>query len=167
MEAVAALVLGVVVFMHAWQLFGFSESKTTGMVGAVGAIALAALVAWSPLSMLTKTTRTAISSSMLIWAIYAALVAAVGLWNFGSRGLGLYSAYAAIVMIGQVIYCSVTAFTLAGIICGIIQAIAFAMLFFYLAIPFNVLKKATAWVLVFVGPIHGILAAMMLMEFLT
>lgn len=164
MEAVAAVVLGVVVFMHAWQLFGFLEPKTTGMVGAVGAIALVALVGWKPLRTLTEISGAALSASVLIWAIYAALVAAVGLWNFGSRGLGLYSAYAAVMMIGQIIYCGATAFTLAGIICGLIQAVAFAMLFLYLAIPLKVLKKATAWVLVFVGPIHGILAAMMLME---
>lgn len=63
----------------------------------------------------------------------------------------------------QVIYCIATKFSLAGIICGIVQLVAFVLLFLYLAIPFNALKKATAWVLVVVGSIHGILAAMMLM----
>lgn len=164
MEAIAGLVLGVVVFMHAWQLFGLAESKTTGIVGAAGALALAALAIWKPLPMLSKVAAEALAASMLIWAIYAALVAAVGLWDFGSRGLGFYSVYAAVVMIGQIIYCVAGRFILAGLICGIVQAVAFGMLFFYLAIPFNILKKATAWVLVMVGPIHGILAALMLMK---
>jgi len=163
MEVVAALALGVIVFMQAWQLFGLSESKTTGIVGAAGAITLVALVALQPLPMLTGVPAAALSASTLIWAVYAALVAAVGLWGFDPRGLGLYSAYAAVVMIGQIVYCIATTFTLVGIICGIVQLVAFAMLFFYLAIPFNGLKKATAWVLVVVGPIHGVLAAMMLM----
>ena len=166
MEAVAALALGVVVFMQAWQLFGLSEPKTTGIVGAAGAITLVALVAFKPLPILTGVSAAALSASALIWAVYAALVAAVGLWGFDARGLGLYSAYAAVVMIGQIVYCIVAKFTLAGIICGVVQLVAFALLFFYLAIPFNVLKKATAWVLVVVGPIHGILAALMLMEVL-
>lgn len=67
------------------------------------------------------------------------------------------------VTIGQIVYCIAAKFTLVGIICGIVQLVAFALLFCYLAIPFNALRKATAWVLVVVGPIHGILAAMMLM----
>jgi hypothetical protein len=163
MEVVAALALGVVVFMQAWQLFGLSESKTTGIVGAVGAITLVALVAFKPLPLLTGVSAAAFSGSALIWAVYAALVAAVGLWGFDPRGLGLYSAYAAVVTIGQIVYCIAAQFTLVGIICGIVQLVAFALLFCYLAIPFNALRKATAWVLVVVGPIHGILAAMMLM----
>ena len=152
--------------MQAWQLLGLSGGKTAGIVGAAGAIALVALVALKPSPVLTGVSVAALSASMLIWAVYTTLVAAVGLWDFDSRGLGLYSAYAAIAMIGQVIYCIVTKFSLVGIICGVVQFIAFAMLFFYLAIPFNVLKKATAWVLVVAGPIHGILAALMLMGFL-
>jgi hypothetical protein len=163
MEAIAALALGAVVFMHAWQLFGLSAPKTTGIVGATGAIALTLLAGWAPVPTSSKVALHALLSTIVIWAIYAALVAAVGLWNVDPRGLGLYSAYGAVVMIGQVIYCFTTAFTLAGLICGIVQAVAFAMLFFYLAIPLNGLKKATAWVLVLVGPIHGILAALMLM----
>ena len=149
--------------MHAWQLFGLSEPETTGIVGAAGAILLTALAAWQPLSMLTNVSAEALSSSIVIWAIYAALVAAVGLWDFDSRGLGLFSAYAAIVMIGQIIYCAVAESSLAGMICGIAQAVAFGVLFFYLAMRYDHLKKATAWVLVVVGPIHGILAAVMLM----
>ena len=43
---VAAVILGAVLFMHAWQLFGLSHPKTTGIVGAVGAITLTSLVAW-------------------------------------------------------------------------------------------------------------------------
>ena len=164
MEAVAGIALGVVVFMQAWQLFGLSEPKTTGIVGLVGAILLAALVAFKPLPMLTKATVEALAVSMVIWAVYAALVAGVGLWNLDPRGLGLYSAYAAVTMIGQIIYCVATTFSLVGLICGIVQAVAFAMLFFYFAIPFNVLKKATAWVLVVVGAIHGILAALIVMK---
>ncbi len=165
MEAVAALILGLVVFMHAWQLFGLSESKTTGIVGAAGTLILALLIGWKPpLPMLTKVAAEALATSMVVWAIYAALVAGVGLWNFDPRGLGFYSAYAAVTMIVQIIYCIVAQFTLTGLICGIVQTIAFALLFFYLALRFDALNKVTAWVLVVVGPIHGILAVLLLLK---
>lgn len=163
MEAVTALALGIVVFMQGLQILGLSAPKTTGIVGAAGAIVLIALIALKPFPMLMAgASAAAFSTSMLIWAVYATLVAAVGLWDFDPRGLGLYSAMAAIAMLGQVVFSIVTKFSLTGIICGTIQFIAFAMLFFYLAIPFKALKKATAWVLVVVGPIHGILAVLLL-----
>ncbi len=167
MAVVAGLILGVVMFMHAWQLFGFSAPKTTGLIGAAGATLLALLLALKPLPLLTPASASALSAAVVVWAIYAALVAGVGLWDFDARGLGFYSAFGAVVMIVQMIYSIVSAFSLAGLICGVVQFIAFAMLFFYLAIPFTVLRKATAWVLVIAGPIHGILAVLVLMGGLT
>lgn len=162
MEAVASIVIGAVLFMHAWQLFGLSHPKTTGLVGAVGAIALASLVVWKPLALLTKVTPEAVSTSVLVWAIYAALVAAVGLWDFDPRGLGLYSIFAAVAMIGQIIYCAATTYILSGLIGGIILAIAFGILFFHLAIPIVRLRLATAWVLIVVGVVGGVLGALTL-----
>ncbi len=164
MEAVVALLLGIVLFMHAWQLFGLSSPKTTGIVGAAGAVALSALVIQSPIAMMTKVEPAAFANSVVVWAIYAVLVAAVGLWGFEARGLGLYSIFAAAIMIGQVIYCSATVYSLVGIICGIIQAVAFAMLFFHLAIPIQRLRLPTAWVLVVVGVAHGLLGGGLILK---
>lgn len=170
MEAVASIVIGAVLFMHAWQLFGLSHPKTTGLVGAVGAIALASLVVWKPVAILSVTKPPeavaalfmAVSISVLVWAIYAALVAAVGLWDFDPRGLGLYSIFAAVAMIGQIIYCAATTYILSGLIGGIILAIAFGILFFHLAIPIVRLRLATAWVLIVVGVVGGVLGALTL-----
>ena len=92
MEAVLGYVAGVVVFMHGLQLFGLSESKTTGIVAALGAIAFVALMALSPLPMLTKGDTAALASTLLLWATYAALVAGVGLWGFGGALLLFASA---------------------------------------------------------------------------
>ena len=163
MEALAAVTLGIVLFMHAWQLFGLSHLKTTGMVGAIGAIILTSLVAWQPVAGITGVGPAALSTSIVIWAIYAALVAAVGLWGFDARGLGLFSIFGVAMMVGQIIYCATTVYTLTGIICGIIQAVAFAFLFCYLAIPMEGLRRGTAWVLIVVGVIHALLAVTMLM----
>jgi hypothetical protein len=116
--------------------------------------------------MLTGGDPAAFAVSALVWAIYATLVAAVGLWGFDPRGLGIYSAWGAVVMIGQIIY-GVVDSSLAGLICGIVQVIAFAMLFVHLAIPVSALKKATAWILAVVGMIHGVLAALLVFGVLT
>ena len=165
MEAVAAMVLGVVFFMQAWQLFGPSQPKTTGIVGAAGAIGMAALVAWKPLDMLTKAEVAALSISVALWAIYAVLLAAEGLWGFDTRGFGLYSIFPAVGAIGQVVYSSMpNYFSLLGIICGIVNVVAFGIVFLYLGIPLRGLKSATAWVLVVVGVIHGLLSAMAIMK---
>jgi hypothetical protein len=163
MEAVAAVILGVVLFMQAWQLFGLSHPKTTGLVGAAGAIVLVSLLAWQPLPLLSGVKAQALSVSIGTWAIYAALVAAVGLWNFEPRGFGLYSIWAVILAIGQIIYCSATMYSLTGMICGIINVVAFAMVFCYYGLVLSKLRVGTAWVLVIVGVIHGILAASLLM----
>ena len=106
----------------------------------------------------------ALSISIAVWAAYAALVAAVGLWGFDTRGLGLYSIFAAALMIGQIVYCTVTVYALAGLICGIVQAVAFAVLFCHLAIPIAGLRRGTAWVLIVVGVVHALLGGMMLMK---
>lgn len=167
MEAIVGIVVGVVVFMHAWQIFGTSQPRTTGLVGAAGAILLAALLAFRPLPSLTKASATAIASSIAVFTLYAALVAAANLWGMDARGLGLYSAYAGVWMIGQILYSVLPIFSIVGLVCGIAQFIAFVMLFCYLGLRLEVLRKATAWVLVIVGPIHGILAALMLLAKLT
>jgi hypothetical protein len=164
MEALAAIILGTVLFMQAWHLFGFSHPKTTGIVGAVGAIILASLVAWQPIARITGVEPGALSISMTVWAIYAALVAAIGLWGFDNRGLGLYSILAAVLMIGQIVYCAATVYVLAGLICGIVQTVAFVFLFCYMAIPIAGLRRSTAWVLIVVGVIHALLGGMMLMK---
>lgn len=165
METVAALALGIVVFMQGLQILDLSAAKTSGIIGAAGAIVLIALMALKPLPLLLAGgSLSAFSTSMLVWALYATLVAAVGLWGFDARGLGYFSAYGAIAMLLQVLYCIVTKTSPIGIICGITQFIAFAMLFFYLALPMKGLKKATAWVLAAAGVIHGVLGALILWQ---
>ena len=169
MDAVAGLLLGVVLFMQAWQLFGLSQSKTTGIVGVAGAIGLASLlVAGKPLDMFTKTPVEALAISVMLWAIYAALLAGEGLWGIDPRGFGLYSIWAAVGAIGQVSYCLIAPhYSLGGIICGAVNIVAFGMVFFYLGVPFKGLRLSTAWVLVVVGVIHGLLSGMMLRGVLT
>jgi len=164
MEALAAVILGAVLFMHAWQLFGLSHPKTTGIVAAAGAIILASLVAWQPVATMTKVEPGALSTSIAVWAIYAALVAGAGLWGLDARGLGLYSIFAAVVMIGQIMYCATVVYVLAGLICGVVQAVAFAILFCYFAIPMARLRLGTAWVLIVVSVVHALLAAVLFLK---
>jgi hypothetical protein len=162
MEALAGIILGAVVFMHAWQLFGLSAPRTTGTVGALGAVALVALAVWQPVPALTAATLEAIATSLFVWAIYAALVGAIGLWAFEDRGLGLYSLFGLVIMIGQIVYGIAIKPSLASTLCGIAQGVAFLLLFLYLGLAMANLRKVSAWVLLVVGIVHAVLAALML-----
>lgn len=153
-------------FMQAWQYFGLSQPKTTGIVGAAGALALASLVAWKPLELVAKEGKydvEGLAATTLLWAIYAALVAAVGLWDFDPRGLGLYAIFPAVLAAGGAIASAVTGPAL-WVACPAITAVAFGMVFFYLGVPFKGLRLATAWVLVVAGVAHALLHFMVLGE---
>jgi hypothetical protein len=166
-EALAGIILGAVVFMHAWQLFGLSAPRTTGAVGALGAVALVALAVWQPVPTLTAATREALATSLFAWAIYAALVGAIGLWEFEDRGLGLYSVFGLVVMIGQIIYGIAIRPSLVSVLCGIAQGAVFLLLFLYLGLAMADLRRVSAWVLLVAGVVHGVLAALVLIAGLT
>jgi hypothetical protein len=166
-EALAGIMLGAVVFMQAWQLFGLSAPRTTGTVGALGAVALVVLAAWQPVPTLTASTNEAVATSFLVWATYAALVAAVGLWEVEDRGLGLYGVFGLVIMIGQIIYGLAIRPSAAATICGLVQGAAFLMLFLYLGLAMAGLRRVTAWVLLVAGVVHVVLAALLLMGGLT
>jgi hypothetical protein len=59
-------------------------------------------------------------------------------------------------MITQVFYSDAVSTSVAALVCGIVQAIAFAVLIVYLATPAPGLKDIPACVLVGLGPIHGL-----------
>lgn len=151
MEVVIGFTLGAVFFMQGCEYFGLSQPKTTGVVGVIGAIVLASLAIWKPLAALANVPMEALAATSVLLAIYAALVAAVGLWDSDSRGLGLYSAFAGVIALVGAIYMLVTGTVLLPVLCQAITAVAFGMVFFYVGLPSKGLRVATAWVLVIAG----------------
>ena len=94
MEIVFLILLPAALWAHAWYLLGFyTNPRTLGLIAAGVAIALLAHVVQAPLGMLSTASTAAMSAFILIWAVYALLVAAVGLWGFDERTVGFYSLF--------------------------------------------------------------------------
>ncbi|MSQ33183.1 MAG: hypothetical protein EXR60_02000 [Dehalococcoidia bacterium] len=153
MEAAALVVLGAIMFAHAWQLLRFTDMRLVGMIAGVGAVFLALLVFWSPLERAaTMADPSATAIFVLLAAIYAASLAAVGLWGFDPRTLGFYSLFLAVGSVllllhflsvpeeGEEISRSVLLS-----ISSVIQVVLFALLFFHLAPPFRRMQTLTGW----------------------
>ena len=151
MELIFNVLLGSTLFMYAWQMFGVSERKTTGIVGAVGALGIVSIATFKPVAMLTKVEAAPMAVLMFVGATYCALVAATGLWDFDTRGLGFWSILGVVTGLGQLAYSVSVAYHLSGIIEGIGLSVAFAVLFFHLGLRNQGLRLVTAWVFLVVS----------------
>ncbi len=160
MEVVMGYVLGAILFLQGCQYLSLSHPRSTGIVGAAGAILLSSLVAFKPLAPLAKIPTEALVATAALWAIYAGLVAAVGLWDFDTRGFGLFGVFAAVISLVAVIYGATAGYTLLPILCSAIATVAFAMVFIYAGTPIKGLQAATGWVLGVAGVamivLHGL-----------
>ena len=155
MDVVFLLVLPAGLWVQSWYLLGsYSNPRTLGMISAAVAIVLLGVVLFQdhiamypaygkPLED-TLTVGTAVSAFVLVWALYAALVAGVYLWGLDSRSLGIYSLFLSLVSVlfavyfligGEVLRSGETLHIswLLGVV-AILLAILAALLFFYLAL---------------------------------
>ena len=89
---------------------------------------------------------------IVLWAGYAVGVGAHGLWDFDERAIGFYSAFVAVVSVVALIYFAVELqnrypddVSIAMSAGTLLLSILAGTLFFYLAIPFNVLRLVAAW----------------------
>ncbi|MCL5026108.1 MAG: hypothetical protein M1531_06400 [Chloroflexi bacterium] len=164
MEAVFAALLGSVLFMHAWQMFGLSDRKTSGIVGLVGALGLASLALFKPVPMLTKVEAGPFTILLLTWATYSTLIAATGLWDFDLRGFGFWSILGAVTGLAELGYSAAVVYNLKGIIEGILLAIAFAVLFFYLGMLRQGMRLLAAWVFLIVSIVFLLIAILVVFK---
>lgn len=152
MEAAALVILGAVMFAHAWHLLRFTDLKSLGVIAGVGAITLGLLVFWSPLKpAATLADPAATSLLVLLGALYAAGLAALALWGSEPRPLGFYSLFAAVAVLllaGHFVGVDEEAeisrssiLTLASLI----QVVLYGLLFFHLGPPFRRIQLITGW----------------------
>ena len=153
MEIVFLILLPAALWAHAWYLLGFyTNPRTLGLIAAGVAIALLALVVQAPLGMLSIASPAAMSAFILIWAVYALLVAAVGLWGFDERTVGFYSLFLWVMSLIFVGYFFggelLGGASLISIVMGVsalMLSVLAALLFFYLTPPFTRMRQATGW----------------------
>ena len=136
MFALGAILLGAVMVAYGWHLAGFAESKTTGMIAGTAAIGLVGEAIWG-------STEVELSTLFLLWGIYAALAAAMGLWEFETRAVGFYALFLAIASLLYLIL--FLGSSVSGLLVSFIVAVCFALLFFQLTPPFPVLQRITAY----------------------
>ena len=165
MEALFLTLVAAVLFTQAWYLLGmFADPRTMGLIA--GGLALGLLLTAAAGSMSapvvispdgdTAPLLAAVRGLILLWAVYAAALAAHGLWGFEERALGFH---ALLLWVLALIILSLpfTVFTESDQLSGdgaivisassLVLAVLPAMVFFHIAVPFRELKAVTAWFL--------------------
>lgn len=173
MEGLALILLGGALFAQSWNFLGlYSDGRTVGaFVAALGLAALLTLVMepivliGSNLELMAKlggdagdanplAELTVMKMVIVLWAVYAVGVGAQSIWDYEERAIGLYSAFLAA---GTVVVFLFFAITLAapygaavwiGLSAAtLILSVLAGLVFFYLTVPFNVLRLVVGWFL--------------------
>ena len=177
MEPIFLTLVGGVLFAQSWYVLGlYSEGRTMGVfVGGLGLTSLVAVM-FTPLLLdgtgpgadqLTEVT--VMKALILVWALYAVGVAAHGLWDLDDRAIGFYCAFLAIVSVASFLYYSghlegtysnAVWLSLSGATLGL--SVIASIIFFYLAVPFSVLRLVTGWFTMLGGATIGVLGLTMM-----
>lgn len=169
MEPLFLLLVSALLSTQAWTHLGLiNDRRTSGVIAAVLAAAIFATATLDGLSSPvlinpdTALAVTAVRAYILMWAAYAAVLAANGLWGYGLRALGLHagsivvaSVFIAVLPLGfpksevsgnAHLVLSIGSLTLAA---------AAAAIFLYLGIPLRRLRPVTGWLLLAATAITG------------
>ena len=173
MEGLALILIGGALFAQSWNILGlYSDGRMVGaFVAALGLAALLTLVMdpivliGSNLELMAKlggdagdanplAELTVMKMVIVLWAVYAVGVGAQSIWDYEERAIGLYSAFLAA---GTVVVFLFFAITLAapygaavwiGLSAAtLILSVLAGLVFFYLTVPFNVLRLVVGWFL--------------------
>jgi hypothetical protein len=159
MEVIFLLVLPAALWAQAWYFLGlYTNPRTLGIISGTVAITLVGLVAFGPESFnpVVVGSASALGAFVLLWAIYAALVAAVALWGFDERTLGFYALFLWVVSLlfvgyyfmgGTLLASGGTAGVQSAImgIATLLLTVVAALVFFYLGPPFARMRQAAGW----------------------
>ncbi|MFQ5933622.1 MAG: hypothetical protein ACE5KI_03155, partial [Dehalococcoidia bacterium] len=93
MESFMFIVIGAVLFAQGWNLLRVVDLRTVGLLAAAGAIGLLGMSTIGDIAAASDVSNTIIVTYAILLALYAAVLAAVGLWDFDARTLGLYAIF--------------------------------------------------------------------------
>lgn len=156
MEPFALIVLGAVLYVQAWNLLRLTDIKIVGMISAAAALALGALVVFQTLPLATVGSRdvdhgTAVGAMIALWAIYAAALAGVALWDMKERALGFLGLFLAVTSLAFMVYFWDALGTLDGVISNMMAAanlalaVLWGLLFFLQVPPFRRIQNITGY----------------------
>ena len=91
---------------------------------------------------------------IITWAAYAVGVGATGIWDYEERAIGVYSAFLAVGTVVAFLFFAITlappygeAVWLALSAATLTLSVLAVLVFFYLTVPFNVLRLVAGWFL--------------------
>lgn len=171
MEGIFLVLIGAALYSQAWYVLGlYSEGRTMGvLVGGLGLLALATIT-FTPVlltgtgagaDMLAETT--VMKVVIVAWALYAVAVATHGLWDFDERAIGFYGGFLAVASLVAAIYFAAELeqpysngawLGLSG--ATILLTVMAAIMFFYQALQFSVLRLVAGWFLLLGGVLVGV-----------
>ena len=162
MEAIFFVLIGAALFSSSWNLLGlYSDGRTMGLfTGALGLGSLTALT-FAPMVFLggdadaNVLAEVNITKMLIVaWAAYAIGISAQGLWDFDERAIGFYSAILTAITAVAFFYFAANlgraygeAAALAVSAATLVLSVLAGMMFFYFAIPFNILRLVAGWFL--------------------
>lgn len=191
MDLAFLLVLPAALWVQSWHLLGFyANPRTLGMISAAVAVTLLAIVLFQDklgeLTVLTPSdalldVAIPLSAFILVWAMYAALVAGVYLWGMDTRSLGFYGLFSCLMSALFAVYFFVGGELLdsgdinhvswlLGVV-AILLTVMSGLLFFYLALvprgqvepPSSGMRTTTGWVYLIFSTAVAVLGGLLLL----
>ncbi len=173
MEGLALILIGGALFAQSWNILGlYSDGRMVGaFVAALGLAVLLTLVMdpivliGSNLELMAKlggdagdanplAELTVMKMVIVLWAVYAVGVGAQSIWAYEERAIGLYSAFLAVGTLVVFLFFAITLAAPYGAAVWIglsaatlILSVLAGLVFFYLTVPFNVLRLVAGWFL--------------------
>lgn len=180
MEVIFLIVLPAVLWAQSWYFLDlYTNTRTLGMIAAAVAILLGGMVIFGGGSFPALAGEPADVSAVLgafiaLWAIYAAIVAAVHLGGFDERTLGLYSLFLAVVSVLYVVYFFAGGEILSDPsegnvahwpmgIASLGLAVVAGLAFFYHAPPFPRIRHVAGWATLVVSVLTVVMGGLVIL----
>lgn len=169
MEPLFLILVAVLLFTQSWYLLRlYADPRTVGVIAAALALGLLAVASGQVDPVEVGATAVPLTAAMqgvaVLWAVYAAGLAAHALWDFEDRALGPHSLVllVATLVLGALpwLFGEDEISTIAALlvtVASIILAVLVTLLFFHITFRIQRMKAVTAWSMVVGSTMVGFL----------
>lgn len=165
MSALGFILIAVIVFMLGWQLIGVTDAKTTGIIAGAAALLMGASVVFQGATVFGSTSTAPIGALLLLWAIYGALIAAMGAFNVGGRALGLYALLLSLAMLAFAAWFFANGLT-AGVLVTLVVAVPFFLQFIEEIVPVKAMRGLVGFTMLIAGVVAALSGLAVFMQVL-
>ena len=165
MSALGFILIAVIVFMLGWQLIGVTDAKTTGIIAGAAALLMGASVVFQGATVFGSNSTAPIGALLLLWAIYGALIAAMGAFNVGGRALGLYALLLSLAMLAFAAWFFANGLT-AGVLVTLVVAVPFFLQFIEEIVPVKAMRGLVGFTMLIAGVVAALSGLAVFMQVL-